>query len=75
MKNTMLRLEEQQRNISIHIQPSWKTLTKSRQNCCLSRWMLKSFKTLKKYRQFGQKFEQDRDQNEQYSIVDDWYEA
>ena len=55
LKNTMLRLEEQQRNISIPIQPLWKPLTKSWQNCCLNQWMLKSFKTLKKYRQFESK--------------------
>ena len=30
-------------------------LTKSLQSCCLSQWMLKSFRTLKKYRQFGSK--------------------
>ena len=33
----------------------WKPLTKSWQNCCLSPWMFKSFRTLKKYRQFGSK--------------------
>ena len=27
-------------------------VTKSWQNCCLNKWMLKSFKTLKKYLQF-----------------------
>ena len=53
LKNTMLRLEEQQRNISIPIQPLWKPLTKSWQNCCLNQWMLKSFKTLKNYLKFG----------------------
>ena len=37
--------------------------------------MFKSFKTLKKYRRFGKKFEQDREQNGQYSIIIDWYEA
>ena len=35
--------------------PLWKLLTKSWQHCCLNRWMPKSFKTLKKYRQFGSK--------------------
>ena len=30
----------------------WKPLTKSWQNSCLNRWMSKSFKTLKKFRQF-----------------------
>ena len=35
------------------IQPLLKPLTKSWQGCCLDRWMLKSFKTLKKYPQFG----------------------
>ena len=28
---------------------------KSWQNCCLNQWMLKSFKTMKKYKQFGSK--------------------
>ena len=46
MKNTTLRFEEEQRNISIHIQPLWKPLTKSWQNCCLNQWILKSFKTV-----------------------------
>ena len=35
----MLRLEEQQQNISIPIQLSWKLLIKSWQNCCLNQWM------------------------------------
>ena len=30
-------------------------LTKSWQNCCLNRWMLRSFRTLKEYQQFGSK--------------------
>ena len=55
LKNTTFRLEEQQRNIGIPIQPLWKPLTKSWKNCCLNQWMLKSFKILKKYRQFGSK--------------------
>ena len=33
----------------------WKPLTKSWQNCCLNRSMLKSFSTLKKFSQFGLK--------------------
>ena len=52
---TMLILEEQQQNTSIPLRPLWKLLAKSWQNCCLNRWMLKSFKTLKKYPQFGLK--------------------
>ena len=46
LENTALRLEEQQQNISIPIQPLWKPLTKSWPNYCLNRWMLNSFKTL-----------------------------
>ena len=29
----------------------------------------------KSFDNLGQKFEQDREQNEQYSIINDWYEA
>ena len=36
LKHTMLIFEERQRNTSIPIQPLWKPLTKSFQNCCLS---------------------------------------
>ena len=50
LKNTTLKFEGQQRNISIPIRSLWNFLSKSWQNCCLSQWMLKSFKTLKKYR-------------------------
>ena len=53
LKNAMLMFEWQQWNTSILIRPLWKPLTKSWQNCCLNRWMLKSFKTLKKFSQFG----------------------
>ena len=48
-QNVVLRFEEKQQNVSIHIQSLWKLLTKSWQNCCLNQWMPKSFKTLKKY--------------------------
>ena len=51
LENTTLRFEEQQRNINTPIRPLRRPLTKSWQNCCLLQWMLKSFKTLKKYRQ------------------------
>ena len=37
--------------------------------------MLKSSRTPKSIYNLGQKFEQGREQNEQYRIVDDWYEA
>ena len=50
-----LRFEEQQQNISTPIQPFWRLLTKSWQNCCLNQWIPKSFKTLKKYQQIGLK--------------------
>ena len=52
VKNTILIFEGQRRNTSILIRPFWKPLTKSWQNSCLNRWMSKSFKTLKKFRQF-----------------------
>ena len=55
LRNTMLRFEEQQRNISTPIWPLWKPLTKSWQNCCLNLWMLKNFKVLRKYQQVGSK--------------------
>ena len=48
-------IQRQQRNISTPIRLLWKPLKKSWQNCCFNRWMLKSFRTLKKYRQFGSK--------------------
>ena len=51
----MLMLIGQQQNISALTQFLWKSLTKSQQNSCLRPWMLKSFKTLEKYRQFGLK--------------------
>ena len=55
LKNTALRFEKQQQNISTHIRLLWKPLTKSWQNCCLNRWMCRSFKTLKKFLRFGLK--------------------
>ena len=51
------------------------TLTKNRKNSCLSLWMLKSFKTLKKYQQFWLKYEQHCKQDEQHKIINDQYEA
>ena len=42
-------------NTSMLTQPLWKTLTKSWQNCCLKRWMPKSFKALKNYQPLGSK--------------------
>ena len=42
------------------------TLTKSWKNSCLSLWMLKGFKTLKKYRQFWLKYEPHCKQDEQH---------
>ena len=54
-ENTMLMFEEQQQNISIPIQPLWRSLTKSWENCCLNQWMLKSSRTLKMYQQFESK--------------------
>ena len=53
LKNTMLRFEEQQQNISTPTRLLWKLLTKSWQNCCLNWWMLKNFGTLKKFLRFG----------------------
>ena len=55
LKNTMLTFEEQQQNINTATQLLWKPLTKSLQSSCLSPWMLKSFKALKKDGQFGLK--------------------
>ena len=36
LKNTTLRFEEQQQNITNSTQPLWKPSTKSWQNCCLN---------------------------------------
>ena len=55
LKNTMLMFEERQRKISILILLLWKPLTKSWQNSCLNRWISKTSRTVKKYRQFGLK--------------------
>ena len=55
LKKKMLIFEGQQQNISTPTQLLWKLLTKSWQNCCLNQWMLKSFRTLKKFLQFGLK--------------------
>ena len=55
LKRPMLNFEEQQQNISTFTQP----LTTSGQNSCLSPWILESFKTLKKYQQFGLKMLKD----------------
>ena len=49
LKNTMVTFEERQQKTSILIQPFWKLLIRSWQNCYLNRWMPKSFGTLKKY--------------------------
>ena len=55
LKNTTLRFEQQQRNISILIRPLWKPFRKNFQNCCLSQLVLKSFRTLRKYQGFRSK--------------------
>ena len=53
--NTMLIFKGQQQNISTSTRSLWKLLTKSWQNCCKNRWMLKSFRTRKKVLRFGLK--------------------
>ena len=43
------------RRATTKYQHLWRPLTKIWQNCCLNRWMLKSFKILKRFPQFGLK--------------------
>ena len=55
LKNTKLTFEGQQKNLSTLTQLLWEPLIRSWKNSCLRPWMLKSFKTLKKYLQTGLK--------------------